>query len=624
MAFDLQNDYFRYTFNGGDGEDYIVFFIPAHNLDATSSNVEDFLPNQILPSIKGSVALPDNVPFGMPTAHSLELKVNLANFTGDFEDVATQIVRGRSASTRTINSEDIYIPNVWVIRRTDVAFEKVYAQLPSDQDIDISKGKAEYTLNLIGIEKAVFERLSIEQLDLDNLTPTYNIDTDNSPSKILWDIAYDVGSSNYRYIGQEPNNRMKLYSNSAFFTNIETKAENIADALTRNILNDITVDLSISDINDVWTFYEQDITTNHSKSASTVDFEDLLIIGGVIDGDGNYNDGFFDPSKNGIYSYNNVWSYLRQLCNSMKIKAKWGTTGTSNLTLNFYPALDSISASNDVGALDPKEFKFKPTANYISQATVFVVGAGGADKDEFRAISDYGSLDGDSQDSELMYNTYNLKFAEGLEAGINDNENDKFINVASELRRKQNSNIRTYYYQKSQNSRNYWKIHEDCDLDIGGGNASISGNTDYTTITYPDHTGSDIVDRLPDYADYEDFINSMSRDQRQALWGAALNVDIVNRQQYYGMAYNAVEGVKAILGNTQQGVLTAKLGYQIDSSTNLDLSKIGEAFTIDLDTVSEIPSLGTFSGKLILTSIDYDFITGDVDCEFFMRGDAGA
>jgi hypothetical protein len=618
MAFDLQNDYFISQFTGGDGNTYEIQFYPAHNLDVTSANGEYFLDNQIFPEIKGSVSLPDNVPFGMTTARSLELKVNLANFSGDYEDVATQIVRGRSASTRTVNGRDIYIPNVWrLFGGTNTDY--YYAQLPSEQDIDISKGKAEYTISLIGIEKAIFEQLSIEDLDLDSLTPTYNIDTDNSPSKIIWDIAYDVGSSDYRYIGQEPNNRMKLYSNSAFFTNIETKADNILDAIGRGFYSD-NCTIGITDIDDIWTFYEQDITTNHSKSATTVDFEDLLIIGGVIDGDGNYNDGFFDPSKNGIYSYNNVWSYLRQLCNSMKLKGVW----TDSFTLNFYPALDSISATNDVGALDPKEFKLAPTANYISQATAFVLGSGSADKDEYRAISDYGSLDGDSQDSELMYNTYTLKFLEGLEAGKEDGSNDKFVDTASELRRKQNASTRSYYYQKSQNSRNYWKVHEDCDLDIGGGNATISGNTDYTSITYPDHTGSDITDRLPEFSGLETFIDSMERDGRQELWGYALVVDIANRQQYYGMGYNAVEGVKAILGNTQQGVLTAKLGYQIDSSTNLDLSKIGEAFTIDLDTVSEIPSLGTFSGKLILTSIDYDFITGDIDCEFFMRGDAGA
>ena len=613
MAFDLQNDYFQIDFNGGDGNTYTLTFVPAYHQDATLANSENFLENQIFPELKGSVSYPNNVPFGMPTAHSLELKINLANFTGDYDAVATQIVKGSSESQRTINGRGMYIPNLWVLECTAISFSKTYAQLPSEKDIEISSGRADYSISLIGIEKAVFEQLTITDLDLESVTPDYNIDTDNSPSKILWDICFsDDGGSTFRYIGEEPNNRIKLYKNSTVFSNIESKAQNIYDGFARNLLNSSTVDLSISDIDDIWTFYEQDVTTNHSKSASTVNFADLMLIGGVLNGSGDYNDGFFDVSKNGFYSYNNVWSFLRQFSLSFMLKAKWSTTAGNNLQLKFYPALETISSSEDVGALDPKEFKLAPDKNYISESTAFVLGAGQYDYKDFKAVSDYGSLDGVSQDSEIMFNTYNVKFYDALlevfnsGSGLLDSDNEKFIKTNSELRKKQNSNIRTYYYYKAQNSRNYWKVHDDCSLDIGGGNATIAGDTSYTSLSYPDWSGSG--DRA--------LINS--------IWWQNVAQTIIERQQYYGVAYNRCQGVKAILGNTNQGVLTAKLGYQIDSSTNLDLSKIGEAFTIDLGSVSSVPSLGEFSGDLILTSIEYDFISGDIDCEFFMRGDAGA
>lgn len=608
MAFDLQNDYFRIQFTGGDGNSCTLTFYPAYHQDATVANVENFLDNQILPTLKGSVSLPDNVPFGMSTARSLEIKVNLANFEGDYEAVATQIVKGRSASQRTINGRGMYVPNIWRLTNNTSLEDYFFAQLPSDKEIDISKGKAEYTINLIGLEKAVFERLTITDLDLDSITPDYTVSTTANIGNIVYDIGFsDDGGSSYRYIGEEPNNQMKLYKTSTIFNNIESKAQNIVDAFGRTFFNP-TVNLSISDINDIWTFYEQDITTNHSKSASTVSFSNLMLIGGVLDGSGDYNDGFFDPSKNGFYSYNNVWSFLRQFCLTFLAKGLW----TSAMTLKFYNPLDTISSAEDVGDLDPKEFKLAPDKNYVSEATAFVLGAGQVDYKDFKAVSEYGSLDGVSQDAEIMFNTYNLKFYEALntvlteDTDLEGDENEKFIGTPSELRKRQNTNTRTLYYYKSLNSRYYWKVHEDCDLDIGGGNATIAGDNSYTSITYPDWSGGG----------WRSLVNFN--------WWNSLIPKIIERQQYYGVPYNRCQGVKAILGNTNQGVLTAKLGYQINSSTNLDLSKLGEAFTIDLGSVSEIPSLGEFSGDLILTSIDYDFITGDIDCEFFMRADAGA
>jgi hypothetical protein len=628
MAFDLQNDYFQIDFNGGDGNSYTLTFVPAYHLDTTGKNREDFLPNQIFPEIKGSVSYPDNVPFGFPTAHSLELKINLANFDGDYEAVATQIVKGRSATQRTVNGRGMYIPNLWLLECTAINFSKTYAQLPSEQDIDISKGKAEYSIKLIGIEKAIFERLNIEDLDLDSITPDYTVSNVNNVANIVWDIGYSIdGGSNYRFLGEEPRNEMKLYKNSTIFNQINSKATDISDAFRRGILNNINTNISISDIDSIWTFYEQDITTNHDKSATSVNFANLMLIGGVLDGEGNYNDGFFDVTKNGFYSYNNVWSFLRQFCQNFMLKAKWGTTAGKNLTLNFYPALDSISSAEDVADLDPKEFKLTPTENYISEATSFTLGTGSDDKGEYKAVSEYGSLDGTSEDSEVFLHNYNFKFVEGIEAGKNDSSPAKFIGTPSELRKKQNININSYYYYKSISGRYYWKCHEDCDLDIGGGNATISGDTTYQSFNYADNTYTSINDRdtniISDLTDEETF-NSFYSYLKNPLWAAALYIDIANRQPYYGVSYNRVQGAKAILGNTNQGVLTAKLGYQIDSSTNLDLSKLGEAFTIDLGTVSSVPSLGEFSGDLILTSIEYDFISGDIECDFFMRGDAGA
>lgn len=613
MPFDLQNDYFQDTLNGGDGNTYTLTFVPAHHQDATSPNAESFLREQIFPSVKAKVSYPENVPFGLPTAHSLELKINLANFSGDYGDVATQIVKGRSASQRTINGRGMYVPNLWVLECTAISFSKIYAQLPSEKDIDISKGKAEYTINLIGIEKAVFERLTITDLDLESVTPDYTVSTSIGIGNIVYDIGFsDDGGTNYRYIGEEPNNQMKLYKNSTIFTNIESKAQNVYDGFSRGVLNATTVDLSISDIDNVWTFYEQDITTNHSKSVSTVGFSDLMLIGGVLNGSGDYNDGFFDVSKNGFYTYNNVWSFLRQFCTSFLLKAKWGTGASTGLTLNFYPALETISSAEDIGALDPKDFKLAPDKNYVSEATAFVLGTGQYDYKDFKAVSEYGSLDGVSQDAEIMFNTYNMKFFDALQeilisgSGLLDSDNEKFIKTPSELRKRQNTNIRTYYYYKSLGGRFYWKVHEDCTLDIGGGNAVIAGDTSYTAVTYPDWSGSG------------------NRALINAEWWPNVAQAIIERQPFYGVAYNRTQGVKAMLGNTNQGVLKGTLGYQIDSSTNLDLSKLGEAFTINLGAVSEVPSLGEFSGDIILTSIDYDLIGGDIDCEFFMRADAGA
>lgn len=605
MAFDLRNDVFKIDFDGGDGRERSLYFISGHHQYPSLPSYKSFLPNQIMEEISGKVALIDNLPYGLATARSLNIKVNLANFTGDYGDVAKQIVRTHSEFQKTVNGRAMYVPNVWLLTDSggpDFAF----CQVPSTQKIPISKDKAEYSIELIGIEKAVFEQLRIEDLDLDNFTGTYETTGDNSPSDILYDLVYSLdGGSNYRKIGEEPNNDQRIYSMGDFFGRIKDKAENITDAYLRGFVFTETVTFNLSDIDNIWKFYEQDPTTNHEKSTNVVLFEDLLLCGALL-GSSGYNGGFFNPAGNGLYAYNNVWSFLRQFCEFYMLKSVWGSSTTNAFELSFYKPFEAITTDSDVNDLDPKEFDLEPSANYISETTSFIVGAGAYDYQDYKAISEFGSLDGKSEDVEIMFNNYLLKFVDGINAGGNDSDKDKFVITIAELRKKGFMSDRTLYYYKNAIGIRFLKVHEDCQLDIGGGVPSIVGNIAYLSLPYPDYT-----------VEGSRFLTNMT-------WYSELVPVIQQRMPYYGIAYNRVLATKEILGNTSQGILTATLGYQINNSLGLDLSKIGEVYNIDLGLVSNIPSLGEFSGSLILTEIDYNYLNGDVKCKFFMRGDSNA
>lgn len=625
MAFDLRNDVFSKTFTGGDGNEYTLLLICGHHQDIVSGNVEEFPDNVIFPKIEGEAGYENDIPVGLPMAKVLTLEIDLVNLKdGDWADVSKAIIRGRSETKRTVNSVDMYIPNVWVITPTSTG-DTIYAcQVPSTQDIEIDSDSAKYTIDLIGIEKPTLERLNITMLDLDNLTPTWTLSavSDPTPSSDLVDICYDVTlGGEFRYVNEEPIDGKKMFSMSDFFGRIEDKAQNILDAIIRNYASK-TVSISISDIDDIWTFYIQDVDTNHDKGTS-LNFEDLLIFGFLVGSGGDNKGGFFDAKDNGIYGYNNVWSFLRQFCDSLLLKATIG--GSNPLAINFYPVLDTISSAGDLADIDPVEYKLKPSDKYISEATAFTIGGGGGDIINAKSVGDYGSIDGASNDSEIMFNTFTLEFGDGMREAIID-EGENYINQSGVIAKKGFPAIRSLYYKSGSTvgGRNYFKVHDDCTLDIGGSNSTIAGDSEYGSYAYVNNTGTGIASVIGGNADTYDALRDFSEKQFNAIWISAFYDSLHNRQRYYGVGYNRSEGAKQIFSNEHQGILTGKLSAQISATDFLYMSALGESYTIDLSSVSGVGGFSEFSGKLILTNIKYDFINGTADCTFFMRGDAGA
>ena len=602
MAFDLQNDIFTKTFTGGDGIDYTIMLICGHNLDITSANTVEFPDNVIFPTAEGEVGYEDDLPIGLPMARTLKLEIDLVNLKdGDWADVSQAIVRGRSTSVRSVNSVDMYIPNIWIITSSLQGFYS--CQVPSDQSIEIESGVAKYTIDLIGIEKPVLERLSIDMLDLENLTPTWTITATASPapSNDVVNVCYNIGGSDKRFYNEEPIDGKKFYSMSAFFGRIESKAQNILDAFLRTATETVTI--TTTDIDSVWTFYDQDTSTNHNRGSS-LPFDDLLIFGYLYGTGGDNKGGFFDPADNGLYNYNNAWSFLRQFCDSMFLKATFGTDDP--LLINFYPVLDTISTSGALADVDPKEYKLKPTDKYISEATAFTVGGGTGDIVNAKAVSNYGSIDGASNDAEIMFNTLTLEFIDGMQAAFDDGGTE-YVRVSGEMSKKGHPSGRSLYYKHATgvNGRDFFKVHDDCDLYMGDSFAALSGDsTAYNALPYAIPASDD------------------AWLQNIKTYSATLN-NLINRQNYYGIGYNRCNAAKFIFSNERQGTFTAKLSAQISNSDFIYLDALGETYTVNLSTVSGVASLGVFSGSLILTNIKYNFIEGTADCTFFMRGDTG-
>lgn len=602
MAYDLRNDVFTKSFSSGDSSEYQITLICGHHQDVVSGSEVEFPENVIFPVVNGEVGYQDDIPVGLPIGRVLSLEIDLANLKdGDWSDVSTAIVRGYSTSQRTVNGVDMYIPNVWVIAGNSQIY--YYCQVPSSKEIEIDSGVAKYTIDLIGIEKPVLERLSIDMLDLEGMTPTWTITATHAPapSNDVVNVCYDIGGSDKRFYNEEPIDGKKFYSNADFFGRIEDKAQVLQDAMLRGVFDPApTVSISITDINDIWSFYEQDVDTNHDRG-DAIDFEDLLIFGYLYGTGGDVKGGFFDPTGNGIFSYNNAWSFLRQFCDSMSLKATFGY----GVTINFYPILDTISSDGDLASLDPKEYKLKPSDKYISESTSYTIGGGTGDVVNAKALSIYGSLDGASNDAEIMFNTLTLNFIDGMEAAFNDGGLE-YVKVGGEISKKGSPSGRTLYYKRATgvNGRDFFKVHDDCGVNIGGGYTDFNGNsTAYGALTYP----------IPN-PDYNTPI------QNAILFGEAVNI-VIGRQQYYGIGYSRARAIRQIFSNENQGIFTAKVSAQIDNTSFINLLKLGETYTIDLSAVSGIPALGEFSGKMILTNIKYDFIEGTADCTFFMRGD---
>lgn len=625
MAFDLRNDVFSKTFTGGDGNEYSIILVCGHHQDIVSGNVEEFPDNVILPNLVAEVGYEDDIPVGLPVGRSLSIEVDLANLnSGDWADVSLAIVRGRSETQRTVNGVAMYIPNLWVITPTSTGSPIYACQIPSTKEIDIDSGVAKYKIDLIGIEKPTLERLTITMLDLDNLTPTWTLPAVSSPtaSSDLVNICYDVTLGGaFRYVNEDPVNGKKMFSMGDFFGRIEDKAQNLLDAFLRNFASK-TVSINISDIDNIWTFYIQDVDTNHDKGTALT-FSNLLIFGFLVGTGGDNKGGFFDAKDTGLYGYNNIWSFLRQFCDSMLMKATFGDT--EPVEINFYPVLDTISTEGDLSDIDPTNYKLKPSDKYISEATAFTLGGSNSDVVNAKAVSEYGSIDGASNDSEIMFNSFTLEFGSGMREAINDG-GDNYISAENVIAKKGFPSIRTLYYKSGSTvgGRNYFKIHDDCTLDVGGGLSAINGDSTYGSFAYVNNTGTGIASVIGGDSGVYDAVKNLSIKQFNVFWISAFFNALHNRQRYYGVGYNRSEGAKQIFSNENQGTFTAKISAQISNSDFIYLSSLGERYTVDLSSVSGIASLGEFSGSLILTNIKYDFIEGTADCTFFMRGDSGA
>lgn len=625
MAFDLRNDVFTKSFTSGDGNEYSITLICGYHQDIVSGNVEEFPDNVIFDTIESAAGYENNIPVGLPKAKVLSIEIDLANINnGDWADVSLAIVRGRSETQRTVNGVDMYIPNLWVITPTSGG-DTIYAcQIPSKKKIQIASGVGKYKIDLIGIEKPVLERLSIDMLDLAGMTPTWTLTAGTSPSagRDLVDICYDVTlGGEFRYINEEPIDGKKLYSMSDFFGRIEDKAQNLLNAFLRNFASK-TVTINISDLDNIWTFYIQDVDTNHDKGTA-VSFEDLLIFGFLVGTGGDNKGGFFDPADNGLYNYNNVWSFLRQFCDSKLVKAKFGDT--EPLELNFYPILDAISSEESIDNIDPIGYDLTPSELYVSETTGLTIGGGYGDVVNAKSVSDYGSIDGDSNDSEIMFNTFTLEFANGMIEAINDSGGN-YISTENVIAKKGSPAIRSLYYKSGATvgGRSYFKVHDDCTLDIGGSNSAITGDSTYGSYAYVNNTGTGIASVIGGNSSDYDNLQDYSPKLFNVLWIKAFFNALQNRQKYYGIGYNRSKGAKQIFSNENQGLLEAELSAQINNTSFIRLSSLGDAFTIDLSTISGIGALGEFSGKMILTDIQYNYKDGTAKCTFFMRGDSGA
>lgn len=625
MAFDLRNDVFSKTFTGGDGNEYSITLVCGHHQDIVSGNVVDFPDNVIFDNIESEVGYDKGTPVGLPTAKVLSIEVDLANInSGDWADVSLAIVRGRSESQRTVNGVAMYIPNLWVITPTSGG-DTIYAcQVPSSKKIKIASGVAKYKIDLIGIEKPTLERLTITMLDLDNLTPTWTLPAVSSPtpSSDLVNICYDVTLGGaFRYVNEDPVNGKKMFSMGDFFGRIESKAQNLLDAFLRNFASK-TVSINISDIDNIWTFYIQDVDTNHDKGTALT-FSNLLIFGFLVGTGGDNKGGFFDAKDTGLYGYNNVWSFLRQFCDSMLMKAKFGDT--EPLALNFYPILDVVSSEGSIDNIDPIEYDLSPSELYVSETTAYTLGGSNADVINAKSVSEYGSIDGDSNDSEVMFNSFTLEFGDGMREAINDG-GDNYISADNVIAKKGYPSIRSLYYKSGSTvgGRNYFKVHDDCTLNVGGGLSSITGDSTYGSYAYVNNTGTGIASVIGGDSGTYESIKHFSIKQFNVFWISAFFNSLHNRQRYYGVGYNRSEGAKQIFSNENQGLLEAKLSAQITSASFIRLSSLGERYTIDLSTISGVGALGEFSGSMILTKIKYDFIEGTATCTFFMRGDSGA
>lgn len=602
MAFDLQEDYFYKNFTGGDGDSYSLRFLAGYHLDAVSPNAVEFPDNVIFPVVELETGFDGDVPFGMPMARTLKLEIDLEGLDiGDWADVATQIVRSNSSTARTVNGRDIFIPNTWVVTNNDRGWSFTGAQIPSTKSIEISNGVAKYTIDIIGWEKAVLERVTIEDLDLSNLTPTYTL---NANSWLLDVIYSDIaGDGNYRHAGEDYGWIKRLYSMGDLFTQIETKVTNVMSAYAHGFAN-YGVDFGIADMDNIWTFYEQDPSDNGIKSATTVGFEDVLILGEVDTGS-EVVGGFFYENGDGIYNYSNVWTFWQQFCLSFLVKIKIDEANPFDYSL--YPILDGYGVTRDLETIDPIKYSLNPSDMYISESSCYVLGSGSDDKGEYKVITEYSSREGVSEDSESMFNNLTLKFPTQLA-----NEKLRFATAGTSLGvTKKNApqiSNRTLFYRKASalsNGFQYFKLHDDCTLDIGGANPDITGDTIYTSVYYPTLTGGSYLNLGLEW--YEGLVSS-----------------IQTRAPFYGIPYNRVAGAKVVLGNENQGTLDATFGNQITNANYLKPDFLGHEYTLDLANVSSVPSLGEFSDKFILTSAKFDIIDGSVDCKFFMRGDSGS
>lgn len=581
----LSGRYYKLVYIQGGVFDLTYPLLTDGTGGTTATKDVEFPDYVILNELEGEKGYIDDLPWGMPKMETLKLKLWMPGFDSKYvsdptytnwDSIRQSIKNRRSASTKSVNGVDIYIPNVWAV-------------------LGSSDGGSTYT--------------TIESLTLQDVTPEKDYDFDEETYEITGvdlilsafkQVTYEIISDNIGAVGTIPqnayiqkwvysgNNYIVGHIGSYFASDYRFKINNITgiegyviqtlvETVIRAYMRDITQNINVyrSPLEHL-TLYTQDTTDANANKlaaiASDNDFYLIVFFEAYIDAAYEAIDGlFYNGSGENFQSFNNafnIWKYFSEYFLSHVSIGRSGTT-FEYMYQRLFDYRDNAGSTVTPTSIALADIlntpKMKEAYKIVKGGITYLENVGSEDINEYTYDLNSSQSEQQAETKPLVHN-HPIWEADGKNTW---NYSNAGILTETPL-------MKAIYYL---DGSDLIKVHDYVDVNIGTGE-NITSGTQLGTLTNQNFFRSFVISRLS---------NS-------------------------GFGYVFAQAAAKSFGSEYQFLLE----FDVEDTT-LNINDVGKSVSIDIGTfVSSdylTPPHGT-AGKL--TNVKIDYINSVSNCKAFM------